>query len=195
MRLIINLLLLALVAFLIFLLVQSISEPIAFKAEKDKRENAVIDKLMQVRQAQEIYRSIHDGSFAGSWEDLKTTLKTGRIPYVSVIGDPDDPNFTGEITYDTTFIEARDSVRSLGWNVDSLQYIPYGGGKSFEIKADTLSYQKTLVNVVEVGTSRKTFMGKYADAAFRRYDASYQPGSFIKFGDMNKPNLSGNWER
>ena len=195
MRLIINLLLLALVAFLIFLLVQSISEPIAFKAEKDKRENAVIDKLMQVRQAQEIYRSIHDGSFAGSWEDLKTTLKTGRIPYVSVIGDPDDPNFTGEITYDTTFVEARDSVRSLGWNVDSLQYIPYGGGKSFEIKADTLSYQKTLVNVVEVGTSRTAFMGKYGDAAFRRYDASYEPNSFIKFGDMNKPNLSGNWER
>jgi len=123
------------------------------------------------------YRSIHSGSFAGSWSDLKTTLKTGQIPYVSVLGDPDDPNFEGEITYDTTFIPAIDSVKALGWNVDSLQYIPYGGGKSFDIKADTLSYQKTLVNVVEVGTTRKNYMGKYA------------------FGDMSKPNLSGNWER
>jgi len=195
MRLIINLILLALVAFLIYLLVQSIREPIAFKAEKDKREMAVVDKLMKIREAQEIYRSIHGGAFAGSWSDLKTALKTGQIPYVSVLGDPDDPNFTGSITYDTTFVPAADSVRALGWSIDSLQYIPYGGGKSFDIKADTLSYQKTLVNVVEVGTTRKNYMGKYASEAYRRYDVSYQPGSFIKFGDMSKPNLSGNWER
>ena len=195
MRLIINLILLAIVAALIYLLVQSISEPIAFKAEKDKRENAVVDKLMQVRQAQEIYRSVHNGSFAGSWSDLKNTLKTGRIPFVSVIGDPDDPNFTGVITYDTSYVAAADSVRALGWSIDSLQYVPYGGGKSFNIQADTLSYQKTLVDVVEVGVSRKDFMGRFADAKFRRYDVSYDPNTVIKFGDMNKPNLSGNWER
>lgn len=195
MRLIINLILLAIVAALIYLLVQSISEPIAFKAEKDKRENAVVDKLMQVRQAQEIYRSVHNGSFAGSWSDLKTTLKTGRIPFISVIGDPDDPNFTGVITYDTSYIAAADSVRSLGWSIDSLQYVPYGGGKSFNIQADTLSYQKTLVDVVEVGISRKDFMGKFGDEKFRRYDVSYDPNTVIKFGDMNKPNISGNWER
>jgi len=196
MRLIINLILLAFVAFLVYLLVQSISEPIAFKAEKDRRETAVIDKLMQIRQAQEIFRSTNsEGAFAGSWEDLKTVLKTGRIPFVQVIGDPDDPNFTGEITYDTSYVSAGDSVRSLGWRIDSLQYIPFGGGKSFDIKADTLSYQKTLVNVVEVGTPRKSFMGKYASPEFRRYDVAYEPNSTIKFGDMNKPNLSGNWER
>lgn len=195
MRFIINIILLALVAFLVYLLVLSIREPIAFKAEKDKRETAVVDKLMKIREAQEIYRSISGGAFAGSWSDLKTSLKTGQIPYVSVIGDPDDPNFTGTITYDTTFVSAIDSVRSLGWSIDSLQYIPYGGGKSFDIKADTLSYQKTMVNVVEVGTTRKNYMGKYASEEYRRYDVSYQPGSFIKFGDMAKPNLSGNWER
>jgi len=195
MRLIINLILLAIVAALIYALVLSISEPIAFKAEKDKRENAVVDKLMQVRQAQEIYRSIHNGAFAGSWNDLKSTLKTGRIPFVSVLGDPDDPNFTGVITYDTSYVAAIDSVRSLGWNIDSLQYVPYAGGKSFNIQADTLSYQKTLVDVVEVGISRKDFMGRFADAKFKRYDVSYDPNTVIKFGDMNKPNLSGNWER
>ena len=195
MRLIINLILLAIVAALIYLLVQSISEPIAFKAEKDKRENAVVDKLMQVRQAQEIYRSVHNGSFAGSWSDLKNTLKTGRIPFVSVIGDPDDPNFDGVITYDTSYVAAIDSVRSLGWSIDSLQYVPYGGGKSFNIQADTLSYQKTLVDVVEVGVTRKDFMGKYGDIKFQRYDVSYDPNTVIKFGDMNKPNISGNWER
>lgn len=196
MRMLINLILLAIVAFLVYLLVQSIREPIAFKAVKDAREAAVVDKLMQIRQAQEIYRSCNDeGSFAGSWDDLKTVLNTGRIPFVKVIGDPDDPNFQGEITYDTSYVAAADSIRSLGWIIDSLQYIPYSGGKSFDIKADTLSYQKTLVNVVEVGTSRKSFMGKYASPEYKRYDVAYEPNSVIKFGDMNKPNLSGNWER
>lgn len=196
MRLIINLILLALVAFFIYLLVQSIREPIAFKAEKDRRETAVVDKLMQIRQAQEIYKSCNiDGSFAGSWDTLKTVLRNGRIPFIAVIGDPDDPNFTGTIQYDTTYKAAIDSVRALGWNLDSLQYIPYGGGKSFNIKADTLSYQKTLVNVVEVGTIRKNFMGKYASPEYRKYDVAYEPNSTIKFGDLNKPNLSGNWER
>jgi len=195
-RLIINFILLALVAFFIYLLVQSIREPIAFKAEKDRRETAVIDKLMQVREAQEIFRSCNpEGAFAGSWDDLKTVLKTGRIPFISVNGDPDDPNFTGTVTYDTSYTAAIDSVRSLGWSIDSIQYIPFGNGKSFDIKADTLSYQKTLVNVVEVGTARKNYMGPFADPSYRKYDVAYQPNSTIKFGDMNKPNLSGNWER
>ena len=151
---------------------------------------------MQIRQAQEIFRSTNnEGAFAGSWDTLRTVLQTGRIPFVSVIGDPDDPNFTGTIEYDTTYKSAADSVRALGWNLDSLQYIPFGGGRSFDIKADTLSYQKTLVNVVEVGTTRKNYMGKYASPEYRKYDVAYEPNSFIKFGDMNKPNLSGNWER
>ena len=195
MRLIINLILLLIVAALVYLLVQSIREPIAFKSEKDKRENAVIDKLIEVRKAQELYRSVTGGAFASSWDDLKQKLSTGQIPYVKVIGDPDDPNFTGVVTYDTSYASAADSVRSLGWNLDSLRYIPYGNGKEFDIKADTLSYQKTMVNVVEVGARRSAFMGEYADARFKRYDPRYDPNSIIKFGDMNKPNLSGNWER
>ena len=55
----INLILLAIVSFLVYLLVQSIREPIAFKAVKDAREAAVVDKLMQIRQAQETVSYTH----------------------------------------------------------------------------------------------------------------------------------------
>ena len=87
MRLIINLILLAIVAALIYVLVDSIREPIAFKNEKDKREAAVVDRLMDLRRGQEIYRTITGGSFASNWNDFKDVLTNGRIPYVKVIGN------------------------------------------------------------------------------------------------------------
>ena len=195
MRLIINLVLLAIVAALVYVLVDSIREPIAFKNERDKREDAVVDRLRDLRRGQEIYRTITGGEFASNWDDFKKELSTGRIPFVKVIGDPDDPDFVGNVTYDTSYTNAADSVKALGWDLNEMVLIPFGNGKTFDVQADTISYQKTIVNVVEVGTKRSAFMGKYADVKYKRYDARYDPNSVIKFGDMNKPNTSGNWER
>ena len=78
--------------------------------------------------------------------------------------------------------------------MDSLPFVPYGGGARFTIQADTLTYQKTLVTVTEVGTQWKVFMGKYADTRYQRYDNLYFPNNLVKFGDMSGPNLGGNWE-
>ncbi len=193
MRIVINLLLAVMVLGLIWVLIGSIREPIAFKAEKEKRERAVIDKLMKIRTAQEAYRNIK-GVFASSFDDLANVLKTDSFMVISIIGDPDDPNFTGEIIYDTTYMAARDSIVSMGINVDSLRYVPFGEGAAFDIQADTITYQSTNVPVVEVGVRREIFMGPFADPRFARYDNSYDPRSVVKFGNMNAPNVSGNWE-
>jgi len=195
MRIIINLLLIGLAVLMGFLLVNSIREPIKFKAEKDKRQNAVVDKLLTIRKMQEYYRDITGGTFAPNFDTLQYVLENGRFMNIKVIGDPDDPNFTGNITYDTTYIPARDTVNRMGVNLDSLRYVPYSGGISFDVAADTLTYQSTLVNVVQVSTPIKNFMGEYADPRFAKYDDRYNPNNLIKFGDMMKPNLSGNWER
>jgi hypothetical protein len=193
MRLVINLILAAIVVGLIWVLISSIREPIAFKAEKEKRERAVIDRLMDIRTTQEFYRDI-TGMFAPNFDTLNDVLRNGEFKIISVIGDPDDPNFTGEITYDTTYQPAIDTIRALGINLDSLRYVPFSKGVVFDIAADTTQYQSTTVNVVEVGTRRSNFMGKFSDPRFRRYDQGYDPNSVIKFGNLNAPNLSGNWE-
>ncbi len=194
MRILINLVLAAIVVGLVWVLISSIREPIAFKAEKEKRERAVVNKLMKIRTAQEAFRNIK-GGFAPSFDSLSKVLKTDSFSIVSVIGDPDDPDFTGEIIYDTIYMPAIDSIRSLGINLDSLRYVPYGGGSEFEMQADTITYQATNVPVVEVGVRRQVFMGPFKDPRFARYDRGYDPNSVIKFGNMNAPNLSGNWER
>lgn len=193
MRLVINLVLVAIVLGLLYLLVDSIREPIAFKAEKEKREQRVVNKLMTVRTAQEAYRGI-TGFFAPNFDTLSEVLTTGRFAIVQVFGDPDDPTNTEAVRYDTIYKPAKDSMDVLGINLDSLRYVPYTEGKTFNIAADTLTYQQTLVSVVEVGVRKKEFMGAYGDERFRKYDAGYDPGMILKFGNMNKPTTAGNWE-
>ena len=193
MRLVFNILLLLIAAALVYVIYQAIKEPIAFDAVRSKRQIVVVDKLETIRDVQEMYRDI-TGIFADNFDSLSHVMKTDSFVLVAVIGDPDDPDFTGEIIYDTTYKSAYDSIRALGINLDSLRYVPYATGVEFDIAADTIEYQSTTQPVVEVGTPWKTFMGKYGDSRFKKYDRNYNPNSPIKFGDLNRPNLSGNWE-
>jgi hypothetical protein len=194
MRIVINIVLLIATVGLVYLLYSSIQEPIEFKKERTRREEAVIARLMNIRTAQEAFRDI-TGGFANSFDTLKQVLTNGKFKIIKVIGDPDDPNFTGVIEYDTLFQPALDSIKALGIELDSLPIVPFTAGQQqFEINADTLTFQGTLVQVVEVKTQRKFFMGKFASKAYAKYDKAYDPESYLKFGNMSQPNLSGNWE-
>ncbi|HAI57984.1 MAG TPA: hypothetical protein DCW83_05585 [Saprospirales bacterium] len=179
---------------LAYILYSSIKEPIKFQAAKQARKAVVVKQLEDIRTAQEIYRSI-TGEFAGDFDTLSTTLRNGQIPFIVLSEDPEFPGDSEKFLTDTTYASAVDSIMSLGINLDSLRYVPFSGGKTFDIAADTLTYQSTLVNVVEVGTYWKDFMGKYADPKYAKYDQSYEPAKRIKFGDLNKPNISGSWDR
>ncbi|MFM8361681.1 MAG: hypothetical protein ACKOA4_03185 [Haliscomenobacter sp.] len=195
MRLVINLVLLAVIGLLLFSVVGLIREPIMFKSEKERRERAVVDKLMKIRTAQEAFRDI-TGAFAPNFDTLTQVLETGQFKVIQVFGDPDDPNYTGQITYDTLYVPARDTMlRILKLeNFNDLSRVPFGNGATFEIAADVIDYQRTQVPVVEVGIARKVFMDKWGDPRFRRFDQRFDPESKVKFGNMFSPNLSGNWE-
>ncbi|MEZ4981794.1 MAG: hypothetical protein R2769_09450 [Saprospiraceae bacterium] len=195
MRIVVNIVIVLIIGFLAYTLVGSIREPIKFMDEKDKREKAVIDKLRKIRTLQEHYRGI-TGEFAPNFDTLVEVLRNGQFALVKVIGDPDDPEGGENVTYDTTYRKAIDSLATLGLvsGLDSMKYIPYSQGKVFLIDADTTTYQSTLVQVVEVGASRKDYMGPYADDRFKKYDSNYDPKKIVKFGSMSSPNLAGNWE-
>ena len=192
MKLIISLVLALVIGILGYLLYLNIREPIAFEQVKNEREAVVVSKLKEIRTAQEIFRDI-TGQFAGDFDSLSYVLKTDSITFENIMGDPDDPtnsNFIRTITK----TPAIDSIMALGINLDSLRYVPYSDNASFNIQADTMTYQSTLVNVVEVGTRWKVFMGKYGSNKYSKYDNSYSPNKMLKFGDMNAPNITGNWE-
>lgn len=191
-RTIFNALMFLLIIALGYVLYTQIQEPIAFQNTKTTREKAVEDKLAKIRQAQEAYRGV-TGKFAPSFEELTNTLQNGKFAIVQVNGDKDDVN-NKTITYDTTYVAAIDSVRSLGIELNDIALVPYGDGAKFEIQADTVTYQQALVDVVQVGTTYETFMGEFKDPKFKKYDEKYDPKKKIKFGDLSKPILTGSWE-
>ncbi len=192
MKLAVNAILILLIAGLGFILMSSIKEPITFKGELDKRTDAVKERLIQIRTAQESYRSI-TGEFAPTFDTLKQVLNVGKFAQVSIESDPNDPNNEDKYIYDTIFLSAIDSMNAMGINLDILESVPFSDGAKFTCFADTITYQKTLVHVCEVGTSFDKFMGVYADEKYTKYDDSYNPMAMIKFGNRYAPNLAGTW--
>lgn len=192
MKNILSIVFILIIAFLTYALIQGIKEPIAFQKEKNSRKNTVVAQLEDIRTAQELHRDI-TGKFAASFDSLKYVLMNDSLTIENIEGDPDDP--TGE-GFSITIIKvpARDTIEKLGIDLSKLGQIPYTDGKQFTIDADTLTYQSTLVHVCEVGTRWREFMGPFASRKYTKYDNSYDPDKMIKFGNMNAPNLSGNWD-
>lgn len=194
MKYLINLLILGAIVFLGFMLWNSINEPIKFRAELSKRQNVVVTKLVNIRKAQELYRDI-TGEFAPSFENLTQVLKTDSIPFRQLVADPSDPDNPDKFIVNIIYNNALDSVTALGIDLDVLKYVPYSNQSStFDIQADTMTYQSTLVPVVEVMTRFSEFMGPFADSKFSMYEKNYNPNNKIGFGSMSSPNLEGNWK-
>lgn len=195
MRKVINLVLILITLILTYWLYSSIREPIAFHAERDKRKDAVVAVLKKIQVAQDVYRMV-TGKYAANFDSLSSVLKNGKIEVAKLEADPTDPTNQDKFVKTVSYTPAKDSLFSIlnqSINVDSLRYIPFTNGKIFEIDADTLTHQGSLVNVVKVGTKYKEFMGEFANPTYKKYDKFYDPEKMIQFGDMNSPNTNGNW--
>lgn len=191
MRLGIGILLLVLNVFLGYILYNNIKEPIAFQKVKTAKNEVVVDKLKKIRKAQEIYRTI-TGDFAPNFDTLAYVLTNDSIPLRTPV---EIEGKKGEFEEVVTYSSAIDSINAMNINLAELKYVPFTDNKTeFAIDADTMTYQQTLVSVVQVGTRWKDFMGEYGSTKYSKYDNSYDPNNLLKFGDMNAPNISGNWE-
>lgn len=194
MKYLINLVIIAAVGLFGYLLYSGINEPIKFRTELDARKAVVTGKLEKIRTAQDIYRQIK-GQYASSFEELSSVLKTDSIPFRQLLADPEDPENPDKFIVNIVKFSAADSLRGLAINLDDLPYVPYTNkAERFEVQADTMTYQSTLVPVVEVMTTWGTFMGAYNDPKFSMYQKEFNPRARIGFGSMSSPNLEGNWK-
>jgi acyl-CoA synthetase (AMP-forming)/AMP-acid ligase II len=195
MRKVINIALILITFVLLYWLYASIQDPINFHSERDKRKDDVVKVLKRIQIAQDIYRMV-TGRYADNFDTLSQVINTGMIEIAKLEADPTDPSNQDKFIKTVSYKAAKDSLFSLlggTINLDSLKFIPYTAGKTFDIDADTLTHQNNLVNVVQVGTRYKEFMGEYASPKYKKYDKFYDPEKLLKFGDMNSPNTNGNW--
>ncbi len=167
MRKVLNALLAVAALVLVWMLYRSIMGPIEFDEQKKIRDAKVIERLKDIREAQQAFRNMHDGKYAGSFEELIDFVENSKMPMIMKVGTITDDQLEKGITEkkavaminkakktgnwkeveaaglmdfkrDTTWISVKDTLfKRAGFVADSLQYVPFGNGAKFSL--DTAS--------------------------------------------------------
>ena len=212
---------------LLFICWRSIRDTENFDAEVAGRENVVKARLMEIRSAEEAYKAQHDGVYCSDWSELINFVKEGKLPVVmkqgllteeqmnqglteskaaAIVNSGDQAaiiaNGLQNFRRDTTWVVLSDSLFGPGFACDSLRYIPYAEGDTFELQSFTnLTRSGTIQYVMECCAPDVSFlknMGRNGDRLIvnRRQladDMGNYPG--LKIGDLNNwNNNAGNWE-
>ena len=141
---------------------RSIQDDINFDKEVAYREARVKAKLLQIKDAEEAYKQQHiEGAYCSDWDVLTEFVRNGRLPVVIKEGVLSDEQMEKGLTEskaaaiinsgdtkaiaeyklegfrrDTIWVSLIDSLyKGQDFNVDSLRYIPFAEGDTFEIIA------------------------------------------------------------
>jgi hypothetical protein len=205
-----NIVLSVIIIVLAWLLFQSIMKPIRFNHEKDAREAAIKGRLIDIRTAQEAFKSVK-GYYTGSFDTLITFLRVDSLPLVFKRGALTDEMIAegitseqmavkkGLISRDTSYIPVRDSVFKEGYPVDDLRFVPGMKDTEFQMAAGrVMTTSMVLVNVFEAYVLNDVFLSDLDRQLVVNYNEQRTkttgfPG--MKVGDVRIPNNNaGNWE-
>jgi len=195
---------------LIYFLIESIMQPIRFNKEKDVRETAIKEKLIDIRTAQEAFKSVK-GYYTGSFDTLITFLKTDSLPLVYRLGSLTDEMIAegitsereavkkGLIIRDTSYVAVRDSIFDKAYPIEQLRYVPGTENIEFNMSAArVMTTSMVLVNVFEAYVLNDVFLSDLDRQLVVNYNEMRTkitgfPG--MKVGDIRVPNNNaGNWE-
>lgn len=180
-----------------------INAPIVFDNEVNRRSEAVIERIKDVRTAQRAYRK-EKGHFAPSFDSLINFVKTDSITFEIKMGSADDDLAVkeGRVKTIKVLIAAKDTLfgkRSV--NIDDLRFIPFSDGKEYAMATIILETgaQGVKVPVLSVSAEYKTYLSNLNknQELVNMYDYDETIGKFpgIKVGSLEKAtNEAGNWE-
>jgi hypothetical protein len=211
MRRVIQILFVLIIIVLGYLIVESIMEPIRFNQDVEQRENATIARLIDIREAQKAYKDIYK-VYTGSFDTLIAFCDTGTFPVVKAIGEIpeewlEELGFEkareralkeGVISRETTKVPVMDSLFGRGYAIDSLRYVPYCEGVTFNMESgEILTSSNLLVQVVEVSVLYDDLLAGLDEQLIVNYkDERMKIVGFegVKFGSLEEGTLTGNWE-
>jgi hypothetical protein len=183
-------------------------EPIEFKKERIKRENATIAKLKDIRRVEESYKDKY-GKYTGSFDTLITFIKTDSFELESFKQVTDwnqdemskkDALEQGILVRSVINKSVRDSLFAPEYPVDDLRYIPFTSNKEFEIGAGEVETgSQVKVKVFEVyALYDDLFNGMDRQEVINYKEERYKITAFegVKVGSLNEANNNiGNWEK
>lgn len=204
MKAILHLVLVALIAFLAYETVMSISEPINFQKEQKKRYAVTVQKLKDIRTAENAMKEV-TGGYTASFDSLINFIKTGEFAVIRKVGEiPED--LLGKITEkeaiakgmiirDTTKVSVLDSLFHGNPGIDTLRYIPWSGGREFYLKKGVIeTASKLKVPVFEASAPSKYILTGLDEQEIINYNDGL-PYKGLKVGSITEVNNgAGNWE-
>ncbi|MDR2915392.1 MAG: hypothetical protein LBV74_11265 [Tannerella sp.] len=210
MKVVLRILLVAAIAALVYMCVQSIMSPINFEKQQKVREKAIADRLIAIRDAQIGFRNQY-GHYAGSFADLQKFLNEYKIPFLVKEGELTDDQLKagmtekeavakGIIRRDTTWILAKDTLLGRNYDVASIGKVPGFESNAFSLDTATLtSPSGYTVPVFEAAVPYDVYLGdldkqllinlKDKMTKLNRYNG-------LRVGSVTEiNNNAGNWEQ
>jgi len=187
---IIQIALMIVVVVLAYFIYETIQTPVRFNNEKNRRAEVVIQDLKDIRQVQQIYKTLHN-NFTSSFDTLINFMRTGKIPVVSIKFDPKDTTLTRTISDTIAYVTVADSLFSKrkGFNIQDLQYIPFSDGKKFEMSAGKINKGGVMVPVYTVIAKKEYYLKGLDQDLVRNPNVKD-----LILGSMTEPTTDGNWE-
>ena len=189
-----------------YLIYQSVNGPIEFKKVRQERFQAVIDKLKDIRDAQEAYKSVN-GKYAGNFESLIKFVDTGSY----TITQQRDSSFMRydkvyqiELQVDTIvidtlgFVNVKDSLFKDNPAYKNMMDVPYGqNNEKFELKADIIDKSGYRAPVFEAKVKKDVILydqpGDLMAQENTRNSVEEVNGEFITVGSLVDVSTNGNW--
>ena len=199
MKTVIHVVLFAIVACLSYFIYSSIMEPIEFNRERDARYAKGIERLKNIRTAQNAYK-VEYGTYTGDFDSLINFINTGKMRVIRMeVDDSDTNDLSKTIAKDTIFISIKDSLFK-NVNIDSLRFVPYTNGtKLIEMAADMLETGSTVIIPVFEAKMNNVDLLKGLDPQlltnFNYYREEIVGFAGLKVGSISEANNNaGNWE-
>ena len=208
MKVTLKILLAVAVVLLAYMCYRSIMGPIEFKDERDRRENLIKARLIDIRKAQIEYKNIHK-VHAANFDELSKFLKDEKLPFLIKEGVLTDEQLEkgitekeavkkGLIRRDTVWVTAVDTLFGKGYNVDDLRNVP-GANVQFTMDTATLtSGSGYTVKVFQCGVLYDDYLGDLnKQEVYNLKDKASKMGKYagLRVGSVEEiNNNAGNWE-
>ncbi|MDR0698857.1 MAG: hypothetical protein LBG28_06540 [Tannerella sp.] len=209
MKLVLKILLVVAIVALIYMCVQSIMTPINFEKQQKIRESAIVERLIDIRNAQIGYKNVN-GIYAANFEELQRFLNEEKIPFLIKEGVLTDDQLKeglteqeavkkGIIRRDTNWILAKDTLLGPSYDVASIGKVP--GFENFTFTLDTATLTSTsgyTVPVFECAVPYDVYLGNLdKQLLFNLKDKGTKLNRYLglRVGSIKEiNNNAGNWE-
>ncbi|MFZ9005112.1 MAG: hypothetical protein ACO3AE_13910, partial [Robiginitalea sp.] len=192
--------------FLGYMIYRSVTGPIEFDKVKKERFAEVIDRLKDIRNAQEAYKSVN-GRFANNFNDLVAFVDTGRYT-ITQQRDSSYMEFDRayqidllkEVTIIDTlgFVAVKDSLFKNSDRYLQMMNVPYAANnEQFTLNADIVEKGGYRAPVFEAKVAKSVVLYDQPQDLLTRENAQISVeevnGAEIKVGSLNEVSTSGNW--